>query len=58
MNIEFDTGNDAFREDAQSEAARILRDIAQKVESGHESGAIKDVNGNTIGRWFAGFADE
>jgi len=29
----------------------LLRETADKVDEGHESGTLLDVNGNTVGRW-------
>lgn len=53
MIIRFDdTGNEAFQNgDREREVARILRDIANKVENGRTSGKAIDINGNTVGRW-------
>jgi hypothetical protein len=31
--------------------ARMLREVAAKVEADQESGIIKDINGNTVGSW-------
>lgn len=50
MKIEFKTGNEAFSGDSfDFEVARILRDVASKIETGVTEGIIRDVNGNTIG---------
>lgn len=49
----FDTTNDAFDTD-NAECARILRDIADKLENGIDAShylTIFDVNGNDVGRW-------
>ena len=48
--------NAAF-EDANSECARILRRIADRLEAGESSGCfqtIHDANGNDVGRWKLG----
>lgn len=29
----------------------LLREVADKVDAGHDNGALLDVNGNTVGRW-------
>lgn len=52
LKIEFETDNAAFDDAPEIEAARILRDLADKLEShGHYlSMNVRDVNGNTIGR--------
>ena len=41
----FEDGNRA------PEMARILRDIANKVEGGRQAGTIRDINGNRLGEW-------
>ena len=54
FTIKIKTGNAAFQDagdDGKSEVARILRDIADKLESGHEHGACVDANGNRVGEW-------
>jgi len=38
-------------ENAAPECARILRDIAQKIENGGDGGAIMDGNGQKVGEW-------
>lgn len=48
------TDNDAFADDPRPEIARILRDIANRVESGddyHHYRTIFDINGNDVGRF-------
>jgi hypothetical protein len=42
-------GNAVFSDDPQAEVARILRELAEKLEDGVEFGNIKDLNGNTVG---------
>lgn len=50
FKIEIDTGNAAFEDEGKGyEIARILRDIADKVENGAESGIARDINGNKVG---------
>jgi hypothetical protein len=52
MQLNFETANAAFADGhGHAEAARILHDIAERVDNGHETGVIRDINGNTIGRW-------
>lgn len=57
LNIEIKTGNAAFSEDdvltieGRYEVARLLRDVAMKIENFHESGKIMDINGNRCGEW-------
>lgn len=48
MHIRINLDNAAF-DPRESEIARILRDIAHKVEEGREPDKIMDVNGNTVG---------
>ena len=51
FKIKFRMDNAIFDEAPEAESARILRKIAGQVEEGRTSGAIVDVNGNTIGMW-------
>lgn len=51
MRIQFRTSNAAFQGRRKSESARILREIAEKLEEGHDEGIIQDVNGNKVGSW-------
>lgn len=51
FKIEFRTGNAAFEDNAGLEVARILRELSDKAEHGELEGLIRDVNGNTIGKW-------
>ena len=57
LNIEIKTGNAAFSEDevltieGRYEIARLLRDVAMKIENFYENGKIMDVNGNRCGGW-------
>lgn len=51
-----ETGNAAFAEDGGGgfrEAARILRQLAVKLERGTEmtEGPLRDANGNRVGDW-------
>lgn len=49
FTVIFNMDNAAFED--LSETPRILKDIADKVELGMESGLIRDINGNMIGEW-------
>lgn len=49
FTLTFKTQNAAF--DSGVEVSRILREIADKVESDYSEGTAKDVNGNTVGEW-------
>jgi hypothetical protein len=59
FGVTIDTGNAAFGEhiyEATPEVARILRDIADRVEGGAMSGDVRDYNGNTVGAFRFGGA--
>ena len=47
FTVKIETGNAAFFR-SQREVARILRDIANRLENGHEP-VVLDINGNTVG---------
>ncbi len=52
FNIAIEGDNAAFDDDARGETARILRDVAQRIESGEDANyyrTIRDINGNRIG---------
>lgn len=53
VRIKFTTDNAAFEGNPNAEAARILRDLADRLERREwESGGFmtcRDVNGNTVG---------
>lgn len=34
-----------------AECARILRDVADKLEAGNRDGSCRDANGNRVGSW-------
>ena len=59
FKLKFKTGNAAFMtEDGEEdqmleceESARILKDIAFKLEQGYRNGLIMDFNGNHIGEF-------
>jgi hypothetical protein len=51
FTLAFNTDNEAFENAPYDEPARILRLAADAVEDAQESGKIRDINGNTIGRW-------
>jgi len=43
-------GNDAMQ--GTDDVATALQDVADRIDTtGAESGAIRDGNGNTVGRW-------
>tara|TARA_R110000737_G_C14196329_1_gene416373 strand:+ start:234 stop:428 length:195 start_codon:yes stop_codon:yes gene_type:complete len=52
FNLQFDTDNDAFIAcPIEAKVEAILTLVANDVSAGEESGAIRDINGNTIGHW-------
>ena len=57
--VKFDTGNAAFDGgNGPAEAARALRIIAGKVESGQDGGSVFDSNGNRIGEWSVDYPEQ
>lgn len=60
VEIKFKTSNSAFHDDngnedefyRNQEVARILREIADRVEDYWDRGSIADLNGNKIGEWY------
>jgi len=46
-----DTRNAAFEGQAGAEVARLLREAAADVEAGYAGAPLRDLNGNTVGRW-------
>jgi hypothetical protein len=54
FTLTFSTDGDAFWTDGDGEVARILRDIATKIEAdgAHpQSRTVRDINGNTVGTY-------
>lgn len=52
FSLQMDTGNAAFDDEPASEIARILRDVADRLEQqGAGDGNLIDHNGNTVGRF-------
>lgn len=59
FELDFETDNDAFAgEDLIGEVARILREIASKIEGGTYSGGVRDINGNRVGGFHLSTPDE
>lgn len=56
MRINIKTDNEAFEADWRGEIARILRDLADRIESGRNPKAIHDFNGNKVG--FVSYEEE
>jgi len=51
FNLQFETSNDVFVQNWNSEAARILRKAADEIDVGCVSNTIRDINGNSIGQF-------
>jgi hypothetical protein len=51
FQLKFSLANEAFDNLMSIEIARILREIAKQVERGADPANIRDINGNTIGKW-------
>lgn len=51
VRLSVKTGNAAFEDDAPDEVARILREAAGKVRDGEHIFALRDANGNTVGKF-------
>ena len=50
FTLDISTGNAAFQDSSDvHETARILRDIADRLERGERDGKARDANGNTVG---------
>ena len=43
--------NAAFSDDPALEVARLLREIARRVEDGARMGGVRDINGNSVGHF-------
>jgi hypothetical protein len=35
----------------RTETARILREVAERLDKGYDYGLCRDINGNIVGRW-------
>lgn len=42
--------NESFTEDARAETIRIIRRVADRLES-EDGGTCRDINGNSVGTW-------
>lgn len=51
LTVFIETDNDAFAEDASTEAARLLRKAADQIERGYLSKNLIDINGNSVGKF-------
>lgn len=53
LKIEIETDNDAFEPNGGSEAARILRDVADRIDGADVCDigfSVRDINGNRVGK--------
>jgi hypothetical protein len=48
FTLKIETDNAAF-EDGSFEVARILREVAKRLDRGETDGRVQDVNGHTVG---------
>ena len=59
FKLAIDTDNDAFGDEREREVASILRDVAERLETGEPFApnyeTLRDINGNDVGR--AAFKD-
>ena len=52
FRLMIDTSNAAFEGAARGRAlAKLLREVAKDPEAGYSGGPLRDLNGNTVGRW-------
>lgn len=51
FTFEIDSFNIALTDGAEYELARLLRQTAERVESGYREGILRDYNGNAVGAW-------
>jgi hypothetical protein len=52
FTLSIDTDNTAFEDDnKQIEIRRILHDAATKIKHGCSEGTLRDINGNTVGKF-------
>ena len=58
FNLSITTDNAAFDDDNLSiEIARIMREVATRIERGEYYGSVRDINGNRIGSFSADAPD-
>ena len=50
INIKIFTGGAAFEDDYTFETVRVLRELADRIETGSEPSSINDINGNKCAR--------
>ena len=47
--IKFNIDNAAFADFGTAETMRVLKKVAERIDSGEVHGSIRDINGNKIG---------
>lgn len=52
FHVQIACDNSAFGDEPNVEIARILRQIASKLDNGHDVGAERDANGSMVGGWW------
>lgn len=57
FTLRINTDNAAFDGGDLCEVARILRQVADKLDRGHENGTCRDCNGNDVGSFDMHAAD-
>lgn len=50
LTIEIENSGAAFEDDPRRELARILRELAGKLEAGRSPTGLRDINGNLCGQ--------
>lgn len=59
FELKFQTANAAFDGTGRAtECARVLRDIADKLDRGCASDYARDINGNKIGDWWISTSED
>ena len=51
FKLTIETGNAAFEQECAYECARILRQVADALQSGTRGAPLYDFNGNRVGRF-------
>lgn len=49
FTLRIETDNETFTDNPKAEIARILRETADRLESGRYVNKLRDLNGNTVG---------
>lgn len=51
LTLKLRLDNAAFDLCLATETARILKEVAERIEDGRGEGKCRDINGNTVGEW-------